>query len=319
MKEIEYSVPLKTVVEELGLEVVLAAPDYNSTLIATPDVNRPGLQLAGFYDYFDARRIQIIGIVETTYLLQQGGEARRHSLDTLMSSGIKAIVICHGVEIFPECLEIAKARGITLLATDEDTSEFLAQLIGVLKSHLARRITIHGVLVEVHGEGMLLMGESGVGKSETALELIKRGHRLIADDAVEIKRMSRTALVGEAPEIIRYYMELRGIGVINARNIYGIGAVKPSEKIDLIVNLELWDTNKAYDRLGIETEYTHILDVKVPYMTIPVRPGRNLAVILELAAMNNRQKRMGINNALELAESHDRSIDATGELMKTLM
>jgi HPr kinase/phosphorylase len=209
----------------------------------------------------------------------------------------------------PELMEAAVKHDVTLLASDLDTSEFMGQLIVSLRRHLAPRVTLHGVLMEVHGEGLLITGDSGVGKSETALALLKRGHRLIADDAVEVMRTSRTTLVGTAPEIIRYYMELRGIGVIDARHIFGIGAVKPSQVINLVVNFEIWDNDKNYDRLGIETEYTEILGVRVPYNNIPVRPGRNLAAILELAAMNNREKSMGYNAARSLVEKHDRMLE----------
>jgi HPr kinase/phosphorylase len=303
-----YSVKLKTIMEEHKLEIVHASKDFENARIYTADINRPGLQLTGFYDYFDPQRIQIIGKVENTYLEGRTSAQRRESFENLMSRKISALIICHGIEPMPECVEMAEKYDINLLKTDLDTSEFLAQLIGTLRLHLAPRVTWHGVLVEVHGEGVLLVGESGIGKSETALELVKRGHRLIADDAVEIKRTSRTTLMGEAPEMIRYYMELRGIGLIDVRHLYGVGAVKPTVRIDMVVNLELWDENKVYDRLGIETEYIEILGVKVPYMTIPVRPGRNLAVILEVAAMNNRQKKMGYNAALDLALRHDRAI-----------
>jgi HPr kinase/phosphorylase len=209
----------------------------------------------------------------------------------------------------PEMEAYAAQYDVNVFATEVDTSEFFAQLISTLANYLAPRETVHGVLVEVHGEGVLITGESGIGKSETALELIKRGHRLIADDAVEIKRISRNMLTGQAPDVIRYYLEIRGIGVVNVCYLYGIGAVKPIEHIDMVINLELWDDNKFYDRLGLETEFTTILDVKVPYMTIPVRPGRNLAVVIELAAMNNRHKKMGFNAAMELANAHDLAID----------
>jgi Serine kinase of the HPr protein, regulates carbohydrate metabolism len=305
----EYTIRLKEVVIDHELEIVHAAPDYETALISSSDINRPGLQLSGFYDYFDPSRLQIMGIVETTYLLAKTSEERRSSFEELFKRKISALVICHGVSPLPECIAMAEKHGINLLSTEVDTSEFMAQVIGTLKLALAPRITLHGVLMEVHGEGVLLLGDSGIGKSETALELIKRGHRLIADDAVEIKRASRTTLVGSAPELIRYYMEVRGIGVIDVRRIFGIGAIKPVERIDYIVNLEVWDKETTYNRLGIETEYTSILGVKVPCTTIPIRPGRNLAVILELAAINHRQKKMGFNAALELVESHDRAID----------
>ena len=305
----DYTVKLKTIVQELELEIINSSSDYDSALIHTADVNRPGLQLAGFYDYFDPMRMQVIGKVETTYLLGLSEDARRASLESLLSRNISALIVCHGVEPLPECVEIAKKHDVNLLRTGTDTSEFMAQLIGSLRTHLAPRVTRHGVLVEVHGEGLLIVGESGIGKSETALELVKRGHRLIADDAVEIRRLSRTKLVGSAPELIRYYMEVRGIGVVDVRHIYGVGSIKPDSVIDMVINFESWDMGKAYDRLGVETEYTEILGVEVPYMTVPVRPGRNLAVILELAAMNNRQKKMGYNAALDLVAAHDSAVD----------
>ena len=304
-----YSVPLKTVVAEQGLTVLRACSDYENQLLTTADVNRPGLQLAGFYNYFDPRRLQIIGRVESTYLETFSEEQRRSMFEEFMRYPITGIVICHGMDPFPECMEMAEKYDRNVFLTREDTSAFMSRTIASLTAHLAPRITRHGVLVEVFGEGLLILGDSGVGKSETALELIKRGHRLVADDAVEIRRTQRNLLIGSAPELIRYYMELRGIGVINARQIYGVGAVKPENRIDLVVNMEPWEDGRAYDRLGLSTETTEILGVTLPMVTIPVRPGRNLAVIMELAAMNNRQKNMGYNAAETLAAEHDKNID----------
>ena len=309
-----YTVKLTDVIKELELESIWSPKDLEARVIATPDINRPGLPLTGFYDYYDPRRIQIIGRIETTYLSLMTEQNRHDALERFMATKPAAVVIANGVPVIPDCEDAAQRHRVPLLYTQVETSEFTAALIAFLKLQLAPRITLHGVLVEVYGEGILLMGESGIGKSETALELIKRGHRLIADDAVEIKRPSRRTLVGSAPEIIRYFMELRGIGVINARRIFGIGAVKPTERIDLVVTLELWEKGKAYDRLGIDTDYKEILGVRVPSLVVPVRPGRNLAVILELAAMNNRQKKLGYNNALELAEKHDLNIDMMDKL-----
>ncbi len=305
----KYTVLLKTIAEEHGLQILHAAKDYETKRIVTYDVNRPAMQLAGFYNYFDPERIQIIGRVESTYLDTLSDADRLAAFERFMQFDIAALVICHGVQPFPECLEAAEKYDRTVFITPEDTSEFQAGLISSLRSHLAPRTTMHGVLVEIYGEGVLLTGDSGIGKSETALELIKRGHRLIADDAVEIKKIGRDSLVGDAPEMIRYYMELRGIGVVNVRRIYGIGAVKPESGIDLVVHLEPWEEGKAYDRLGLTSESEVILGVEVPRVTIPVRPGRNLAVILELAAMNNRQKKLGYNAAEALAASHDALID----------
>jgi HPr kinase/phosphorylase len=253
--------------------------------------------------------MQIIGKMENSYLLEMPEAERTESIEHFMSTRPCAVILCHGVQLMPEMEAYAAQYDVNVFATEVDTSEFFAQLISTLANYLAPRETVHGVLVEVHGEGVLITGESGIGKSETALELIKRGHRLIADDAVEIKRISRNMLTGQAPDVIRYYLEIRGIGVVNVCYLYGIGAVKPIEHIDMVINLELWDDNKFYDRLGLETEFTTILDVKVPYMTIPVRPGRNLAVVIELAAMNNRHKKMGFNAAMELANAHDLAID----------
>ena len=303
-------VKLRKIVEDLHLTIANQSPEYESALIHVTAVNRPGLQLAGFYDYFDPRRLQIMGIVETTYLTSMSPEDRYRRLDDFLSRRPSAVVVCHGAQPLPECLELAKKYDVNILVSQADTSEVMSEVIGLLKQELAPRITRHGVLVEVHGEGLLILGDSGIGKSETALELVKRGHRLIADDAVEIRRVDHNVLFGSAPEMIRYYMELRGIGVIDARRIFGVGSVKPNTRIDLVIKLELWDNEKAYDRLGLSNEYMEILGVRLPVTTIPVHPGRNLAVILELAAMNHRQKEMGFNAAQELAEAHDRRIDA---------
>ena len=305
----KYSVLLKTIAEEHNLKILHASKDYDTARIVTYDVNRPAMQLAGFYNYFDPKRIQIIGRVESTYLDTLSDADRLAAFERFMQYDIAALVICHGVQPFPECMEAAEKYDRTVFITPEDTSEFQAGVISSLRSHLAPRTTVHGVLVEIYGEGVLLTGDSGIGKSETALELIKRGHRLIADDAVEIKKVGRDRLVGDAPEMIRYYMELRGIGVVNVRRIYGIGAVKPESGIDLVVHLEPWEEGKAYDRLGLTSESEAILGVEIPRVTIPVRPGRNLAVILELAAMNNRQKKLGYNAAEALAAEHDAAID----------
>ena len=306
----EYSVSLSSVAREQGLAVLHAAKDFGSARVRTADVNRPALQLAGFYDYFDPKRLQLIGRVESTYLMSLPEGERREALERFMRFDLCAIILCHGIDEIPELMEFAVKYDRTIMSTSEDTSTFMADLISMLRNAMAPRVTLHGVLVEVYGEGLLITGDSGVGKSETALELIKRGHRLIADDAVEIRRISRETLIGKAPALIRYYMELRGIGVINARHIFGVGAVKPETGVDLVVNFELWDDEKTYDRLGLETEHTSILGVDLPSYTVPVRPGRNLAVILELAAMNNRQKKMGYNAAETLAREHDALVDS---------
>ena len=306
----KYSVKLKTIVTEHNLRPIHLAKDYEQAVLTTADVNRPAMQLTGFYNYFDPRRLQIIGRVESTYLNTLSREDRRKAYERFMAYDIAALVVCHGVTPSPECVEMAERYDRNLFVTDEDTSDFQSNVIAALHNYLAPRLTTHGVLVEIYGEGVLLMGDSGIGKSETALELIKRGHRLVADDAVEIKLVGKNTLVGTAPAIIRYYMELRGIGVINVRHIYGIGAVKPETNIDVVVRMEHWQAGKAYDRLGLESETEDILGVKLPLVTIPVTPGRNLAVILELAAMNNRQKKMGYNAAEALAAEHDSMIDS---------
>lgn len=306
----KYSVKLKTIVEDHKLQILHASRDYDTATLNTSDVNRPAMQLTGFYNYFDPQRLQIIGRVESTYLDTLTPELRYKAIETFMQYDIAALVICHNVPAFPECIELAEKYDRNVFITAEDTSAFQANVINSLQSYLAPRTQVHGVLVEIYGEGVLLTGSSGIGKSETALELIKRGHRLIADDAVEIKRVSKNLLVGNAPEMIRYYMELRGIGVINVRHIYGVGAVKPEGNIDLVVKMEPWEEGKMYDRLGIIDETANILGLSLPCVTIPVRPGRNLAVIMELAAMNNRQKKMGYNAADALVAAHDAAINA---------
>ena len=306
----QYSVKLSQVAAEHDLKLAYAAPDYEEKNITTVDLNRPGIQLLGHLEYFDTDRLQILGKAEHALLAEMSHEGRLAAFEIIMSHRVPAVIVAHNEAPLPECLVMAEKYGVSVLTSDVDTSEFYAQLIGTLRRHLALRQTIHGVLVEVHGEGMLITGDSGIGKSETALELIKRGHRLIADDAVEILRTSRDSLEGRSPSIIQYFMELRGLGVITVQQVYGIGAVKPSCPIDLAVSLELWDNEKAYDRLGIETKTTTYLDVSVPLVTIPVRPGRNLAVILELAAMTNRQRKSGYSAAEELARRIDANINA---------
>jgi len=307
--ESKYHVSLGKIVQELKLEVLYAPEGYESIQIRTEDVNRPGLQLAGFFDYFVPQRIQLIGLVETTYLNNLAPEARGISFERLFKHEIPAFVIAHGLEPFPECIEMAKKYNRPVLRTPESTTTIMSAFITYLRHMLCPRITRHGVLVEVYGEGLLLLGESGVGKSETAVELLKRGHRLIADDAVEIRRYSGRKLIGTAPELIRHYLELRGIGVVDVHRLFGMSAVKKESDIDLIVNLEPWRDDAVYDRLGAEDQYTSIFDVQVPTLTIPVKPGRNLAVILEVAAMNNRNKKMGYNAALEFTKQINEHFD----------
>lgn len=293
-------VPLKHIIEEVGLRVVTAPEGYEDREIVTCEINRPALQLTGFFDAFDENRIQIIGMVEMNYLKTFTPQERESSLDKLCSTGIPLLVVTRGMDPYPEMVAAAKKYKVTLAQTNIDTSDFTATLISYLNVEMAPYIYQHGVLVEVYGEGVLLLGNSGVGKSETAIELVKRGHRLIADDSVEIKRVSSKTLVGTAPEIIRHYIELRGIGIVDVRRLFGMGSVKLTEKIDMVVHLEPWRKDVVYDRMGLETEYTNILGINVPSVTIPVKPGRNLAIIVEVAAMNNRQKKLGYNAAKEL-------------------
>ena len=304
-----YSVALKKLVEQFHLQVAYAATDYDAIRITVEDVARPGLQLAGFFDHYEPMRLQVMGNVEMSYTGKLSSANRSAIFDRLFSYKFPALLIARGIEPHPEMLEMAQKYNITILLSQEPTSAIVSSIITYLKAALAPRITRHGVLVEVYGEGILLMGDSGIGKSEAAVELLKRGHRLIADDAVEIKKVSNNSLVGTAPELIRNYIELRGIGIINVAKLYGMGAVKLDNQIDLVVNIVHWNTQEAYDRLGLEEKYTELLGVKVPMNVIPVTPGRNLAVILEVAAMNNRQKKMGYNAALEFTEQINKHFD----------
>lgn len=300
MEETKFTVKLSQLIKDLKLEEVYVTSENKDIEIATPEVNRPSLQLTGFYDYFDSNRIQILGKVEYTYLMQVCAEERTKRLEMLFARKIPALIITRGQEVIEGMDELSAKYGVPVLRTKYSTSRFMSGVIAWLNKELAPRITRHGVLVEVYGEGILILGESGVGKSEAAIELVKRGHRLVADDAVEIKKVSDISLVGSSPEIIRHFIELRGIGIIDVKEIFGIGAVKNTEKIDMVINLETWVDGKVYDRLGLEEEYMDILGIKIPSLLIPVKPGRNLAVIVEIAAMNNRQKRNGYNAAEEL-------------------
>lgn len=295
-----FKVSLQKVIDEFKLEIIYIHKDANDVMIDENDINRPGLQLMGFYEYFNPERIQIIGKMEFAYLSTIDEKMRRERLQLLFAQRIPALIITRELPYFAEMLELAKEYEVPLLRSKESTSNFMSGLIAFLNLTLAPRITRHGVLIEIYGEGVFITGESGVGKSETAIELVKRGHRLVADDAVEIRKVSNISLVGSSPDNIRHFLELRGIGIINARRLFGIGAVKMTEKLDLVVELEQWNPEKIYDRMGVDTEYVSLLGVKVPSLTIPVKPGRNLAVILEVAAMNNRQKKMGYNAAQEL-------------------
>ncbi len=312
----ESGLPISEFIDAFSLEVLNRGGDFDSAMLTITDVNRPGLQFLGFYDYFDPRRLQVIGKAEFMFLKGLSPEKRKESFDNLFLYDIPALVIARSLDCFPECIQSAQEHEKTLLRTEETTVDFTSHAIEYLNRQLAPTVTRHGVLLDVYGEGILLTGDSGIGKSETAIELVMRGHRLVADDAVEIRRISNQ-LVGTAPEVIRHYIELRGIGVIDVRQLFGMRAVMTTAPIELVVQLEQWDDTKFYDRLGIEDHYVEIMDLKVPCVTIPVRPGRNLASIVEVAAMNNRHRRYGHNAAEELARRVDlraegKSDDFTG-------
>ncbi|MBQ3179431.1 MAG: HPr(Ser) kinase/phosphatase [Clostridia bacterium] len=299
MDDFTSRVDLQKIINEQKLEVLYTPEEPAGLMISSSDVNRPGLALAGFFDHFDPRRIQLLGNAECLFLQKMEEEQRRERITSFLQHNPPALIYTDENKPDELMLELAEYFEVPLLYTNDKTSDFMAALIAYLHVQLAPQITRHGVLVEVYGEGILITGDSGVGKSETAIELIKRGHRFIADDAVELRKVSAKAIVGRAPEIIKHIIELRGIGIVDVRRLFGMGAVKETEKVDMIINLEPWVQGKMYDRLGLDTEYTDIMGIKIPSLTIPVKPGRNLAVILEIAAMNNRQKRMGYNTAEE--------------------
>ncbi len=295
-------IQLSALMHEFNLEALHTSDDIDKIIIDSDDINRPGLQLTGYFDHFDPKNLQIIGRTESAFLESFTEERRREAFERLFQRGIPALILSRSMEPYPECLEMARKYNITVLRSSEWTSTLMSNMLTSLRVWLAPRITRHGVLVEVYGEGILILGDSGIGKSETAIELVKRGHRLIADDAVEIRKVSNHTLVGSAPEVIRHYIELRGIGVIDVRRIFGVGAVKATERIDLVINLELWQEGKDYDRFGMEQQTIDIMDITLPLLTIPVKPGRNLAIIFEVAAMNNRDRKMGFNSASELVQ-----------------
>ena len=306
-----HTVSLEKIIEEFSLTVSYLPDLPENILISNKHVNRPGLSLTGFYDHFEQTRIELIGRAEHMYLTKFTPTERREHLRVFMAHKPACLIFTSGLTIFEEALAAAEEYGVPLLSAQENTSEFMAALIAFLNVQLAPRITRHGVLVEVYGEGVLLLGDSGIGKSETAIELVKRGHRLVADDAVEIKRVSSKTLVGEAPEIIRHYVELRGIGIVDVRRLFGMGGVGMTAKIDLVINLEHWEQGKMYDRLGLDNETVDLLGIKIPSIVIPVSPGRNLSVVIEVAAMNNRQKRMGYNTAEEF---NKRLMESMGQI-----
>ena len=305
----KYNVALTTLVQEFGLQVIYAATDYQKIRLTVDDVARPGLQLAGYFDHFEPMRLQVMGNVEISYLGKLSVEERLMIYDRFFSFKVPAVLIARDLPMSDECLAMARKHNVTILRSAEATSTVVSSIVAYLKAALAPRFTQHGVLMEIYGEGVLLIGESGIGKSETAIELLKRGHRLIADDAVEIKKVSGSKLVGTAPELIRNYIELRGIGIINVAQLFGMGAIKQENQIDLVVNIVPWNTEEVYDRLGLENHYKDILGVQVPMNTIPITPGRNLAVIMEVAAMNNRQRKTGYNAAVEFNEQVNRHFE----------
>ena len=311
----KFSISLSKIINELSLTVIENEKSTDEILITSNEINRPGLELTGFLDYFDNNRIMVMGNTEHAYLKKLLPEKRYDIMCKIFALKPPALIISRGIKTYCEVLEAAHVNNITVLSSGESTSSLVGSLAAVLNNELAPRITRHGVFVEVYGEGILLTGDSGIGKSETAIELVKRGHRLIADDAVEIRKLSQKTLVGSSPENIRHFIELRGVGIINARRLFGMGAVKMSGNIDIVINLETWDSSKPYDRIGLENQYIKLLDVEIPILTVPVKPGRNLAVIIETAAMNNRQKKMGYNAAYELLSAL--GMDVPKEVIET--
>ena len=303
---------LSDLVEEFNMEILTKAPNYTTQTVTISDVNRPALQLVGFYKYFEPMRLQILGKAEMVFLQAMMQEKRRAVLESLLRCEIPALIIARNMEVFPELIELAEKHGRTLLRIDKTTVDATSEIIDYLNKKLAPQITRHGVLMNINGQGVLLLGDSGIGKSETAIELLKRGHRLVADDAVEIRRVS-TSLYGTAPEIIQHYMEIRGVGVVDVQQLFGMGAVQSDTEIDLVIQLEQWQDGKFYDRLGLGEETYEMLGVKLPYMTIPVRPGRNLAGIVEIATMKNRQMKYGYNPARDFVSRLDQHYDALNE------
>ncbi|MCI8354729.1 MAG: HPr(Ser) kinase/phosphatase [Lachnospiraceae bacterium] len=294
------SIKLESIIEKMKLENLTPELDISKIKITQPDINRPALQLAGYFEHFEATRLQVVGFVEYSYMEGLPEERQREIYTKFISNEIPAIVFCRELKPDRLFMETAVANRVPILMTKKSTSAFMAEIIRWLNVKLAPCISVHGVLVDVYGEGVLITGESGIGKSEAALELIKRGHRLVTDDAVEIRKVSDDTLVGSAPDITKHFIELRGIGIVDVKTLFGVSSVKDTQNIDLVIRLEDWDKEKEYDRLGLEEEYTEYLGNKVVCHNIPIRPGRNLAIICESAAINHRQKKMGYNAAQEL-------------------
>lgn len=305
---------VEKIIEKMSLKNLTPDIDLSDKKVTVPDVNRPALQLAGFFDHFDSERVQVIGRVEAAYMETLPEDVRKERYGQLLSYNVPCIIFCRSENPDEQMIQAAREYQIPLLQTDKVTSSFEAEIIRWMKVMLAPTVSIHGVLVDVYGEGVLITGESGIGKSEAALELIKRGHRLVTDDVVEIRKVSDATLVGTAPEITRHFIELRGIGIIDVKTLFGVESVKETQTIDMVIHLEDWDKDKEYDRFGLEEEYTEILGNKVVCHNLPVRPGRNLAVIVESAAVNWRQKKMGYNAARELYNRVQNNINQkTGE------
>ena len=307
------TVGLKALVEKLKLENLTPEVSMDEIVITTPNINRPALQLAGYFDHFASERVQIIGYVEYTYLKHLTVEQRLPVYEKFLSSEIPCVIFSSATEPDEEFLQLAIKYKKPLLATAQETSPFMAEIIRVLSTMLAQCISIHGVLVDVYGEGVLLMGESGIGKSEAALELVKRGHRLVTDDVVEIRKVDEETLIGRSPAITRHFIELRGIGIVDVKELFGVSSIRESKQIDMVIRLEDWDKDKEYDRLGLTEEYTEFLGTKIVCHSLPVRPGRNLAVIVETAAANHRQKKLGYNAAQELYRRVQESISGKGK------
>lgn len=295
-----HGVTIQELIKKMELKNLTPEIDTEQIVLTQPDVNRPALQLTGFFDHFDKDRVQIMGYVEQEYIKQLDVEERKKIYNRLLAEKIPCLVYSRGQEPDEDMLELCSYYGVPCLSSPRSTSELMAEIIRWLKVKLAPCISIHGVLVDVYGEGVLIIGESGIGKSETALELIKRGHRLVTDDVVEIHKVSDETLIGTAPDITKHFIELRGIGIIDVKTLFGVISVKDTQAIDVVIKLEEWDRDKEYDRLGLEDQYTEFLGNKVVCHCIPIRPGRNLALIVETAAANHRQKLMGYNAAKEL-------------------
>jgi HPr kinase/phosphorylase len=301
MSEHEKKVSIKDIIRDLKLDIIYM-PEDKEYFVYSQDINRPGLQYAGYFEHFTYDRIQIVGKGEYTYFQYMDSKTREERLDKIFSYEIPAMIVTRGLEVNEDAIKMAKKHKRVILSTKSNTTRFINRLSNYLDAFLAPSITIHGVLVDIYGIGVLIKGESSIGKSETALELVQRGHRLVADDAVEIKKIDDTVVVGQSPELIRHFMEIRGIGIIDIRSLYGVGAVKNTKKIDMIAYLESWDESNYYDRLGLDKEYEEIMGIPVEKLVVPVKPGRNTAMILEVASMNFRQRGMGYDAALEFTE-----------------